>query len=247
MQVFNSENKTVGPKAILLIGPPGGGKTTLGLQFPGVGVVDVDRNLAGPATRLLGLNPGFSFKYEAAYKDSKGEYCDVSEIWPNAVRATRQFLDDPDTNTVMFDGLTLADDALVEHVIKEQTVNEMRKGDWVVFRAKMVRLIMECRSKNKTFLMLCHEEPLMKPGPNQTEVLDRYVPCFRSKVGNFFGGYFTDMWHCYTRVCPKDKDHPMGVKFCLDVLPTGLRELKNSFGLTGTIEDVTYDSIKKYL
>ena len=48
MQLSTPEkNKPREPKSILLIGPPGSGKTTLALQFPKVCVMDCDRNLDG--------------------------------------------------------------------------------------------------------------------------------------------------------------------------------------------------------
>lgn len=235
--------KTANPKAILLIGPPGGGKTTLSLQFPNAGVVDIDRNLDGPIKRLMKLDPKFEIRFDCAYQTSDGKSLPLADVWRRATVITDEMLKDEWVKTIVIDGLTMADDALYEHVLKAQNVSDMRIQDWVTFRAELIRLIMKCRAATKTFVMLCHEEPQIDDKGN----VIRYVPSFRSKVSNFFGGFFTDMWRCTAVPCSVDKLHPDGVKFCLNTLPTSRSELKNSLVMPAVIEDVTYAKIAPYL
>lgn len=235
--------KPQNPKSILLIGPPGGGKSTLALQFPNVGVVDVDRNLDGPVNRLMKVIPDYTIKWDTAHLAKDGQKVkSLDLVWERAKEITDDMLADEWVKTVVFDGLTMADDVLYEYVLRKQNQSEMRIQDWVMFRAEMIRVIMKCRTANKTFIMICHEEPQL----NLKGDTIRLVPSFRSKVSNFFGGFFTDMYRCVCQPCAKDKDHPQGVRFDLYTIPTALSELKNSMMMPDKVEDVTYQKLAKY-
>jgi len=243
MNTFSATSPVMQHRRILLCGDHGSGKTVLGLQFPKLGVIEIDKNLRGPFEHVLRLNPSLSFKCESPYKKSDTEDYPISEVWPRIEQAIVAFSKDPDVNTVLFDGLTMMDGMLAEHILKEQHVKDLRQNDWGIFHKYTLRLLTACRSLNKTFIMICHEKPVY----NASELIERYIPNFRSRVGWHFGGFFTDVWRAYTVPCSRDATHPTGVKFCLETTPTALRQLKNSCGIPGTIEDVTYGKLEQYL
>ena len=108
--------KPQGAKLILLIGPPGGGKTTLMLQFPKPGVADCDRNLDGPELFLRKLMPKtLDYRYDVVSEER-----DIVKCYDKLILLSGEYKDDPEVLTPCIDSLLLVNEFIAQSVMAEQ-------------------------------------------------------------------------------------------------------------------------------
>jgi hypothetical protein len=214
-------------QAILLMGPPGGGKTTFALQWPGVWIADCDMNLAGPLRYIKSRGINVDVKYDTIPYDDDGKPLELHEWWSRLVVKTATAIKDPTIQTIVVDSLTQVDNMLVEHTMQTQRTKVMEIQHWRPFRKDLHEYIMRARSCGKTFLMLCHEEILF----DKKGQVEKYRPSVSTKISDYFGYYFTDIWRC-TLV-----DGGAGkLKAVVTTHPTAVSDLKNSLLLGREIE-----------
>lgn len=227
-----SSPKPVEPKSILLIGPPGGGKTTLAMQFPGVAFLDCDRNLDGPdrflRTKLKDLSYGY---IQVTLKD--GKPTPVEDCYDNLLDALAEVKKEDSIKTVVIDGISLINDFLIQKVLKEQKRSTMEMRDWGKVGGMYSNLfITKIRNLGKTTIITCHEEPVERPNssnPMLKEVV-QFDPSISGGIKHKLAGYFTDMWRCSA-----EPDVGSKVSFRIQTTKSVKSDLKNSLGISGDI------------
>jgi hypothetical protein len=236
------------PLALLLIGPPGGGKTTLSLQFPSPYIADIDGNMDGPVRHIKKKLPQFEYFYDRIGFTDKGTPVAVEDQWQRLETSVYAALKAPEPKTVVIDGLTHLNNILIAHVCKQAGKSAMDISLWIPFRQTLLKFIMTCRSTNKNLVMLCHEETQYKQDPSSknalSQVIDKRTPAVSSKLTDYFGAFFTDMWRCESRPGPGGKP-----TYWVQVSKKPYDDLKNSFG-EFTDVDVTSDgfaAVNKFL
>jgi len=198
--------KTPSPPSILLIGPPGGGKTTLALQFPGVAIMDCDGNLDGPERFLRKERlKSLAYKYESFRQYDNGKPIAVEDAFPLLVESVKACYSNPTIKTVVIDSLTHVNEFIIRNVLAKQnkTKNplEMEMRDWIPFKSKAYQLLVGAlQGCGKTTICTCHEKILTETaGIDFKERVIGYSPAFQGGVTDYFGAFFTDMWRCEAR------------------------------------------------
>ncbi len=203
--------KTPSPLKILLIGPPGSRKTTLGLQFPDVHVIDCDRNLDGPVQFLMkGMKdipaplPKLSFTWDDIRRDDKGEERPVDDCFSEVCLRLKDFKTTPALQarkTVFLDSLSHVNEFIIRHVLKLQNKTkktyEMEARDWSPFKSFAYELLVgRLEETGKTIICSCHEIKLTENDKDNlmTQKVIGVEPFFQGKVGDTIGAFFTDVW-----------------------------------------------------
>jgi hypothetical protein len=234
------------PFSLLLIGPPGGGKTTLALQFPDPYIADLDGNMEGALRVLRAKNPNYKYWYDRIGYNDKGEPIPVEQQWYRLITAVDEALKSTEPKTIIIDGLTHLNNVLIAFVTSEAKKSAMDVSLWIPFRSLMIKFIMKCRSSNKNLIMMCHEELTYKADPKNIMAasLEKRSPAVSSRLTDYFGGFFTDTWRCEAR--PGAGGKP---KYFVQVAKTAYDDLKNSYGEYNEI-DVTeqgFAGVNKFL
>ena len=237
------------PPSFLLRGAPGGGKTTLGLQFPRVWLGDIDLNVAGPEAHLRKGNAALTYAYDTISLDDNlvpiviaNGSPDYVKIWLRLKQKVLEAIKSPDVTTVMLDGLTGISQLGVRRVMQQNSIDIMERQHWIPFRNILMELVMECRHAGKPFIMTCHEEiVLAKDG-----TVEQFNIAMSSKLKDIWGGLFTDIYLCSATASIQG-----GRKF---EVRTGSdarrRDIKTSFPDMPIVMDVTKDGfnvLNKYM
>ncbi len=197
--------KVPSPLKILLIGPPGSRKTTLGLQFPGCHVEDCDRNLDGPEQYLrVVLKLPLHYTYDSIRYDDLGKPIEIHDCYNRLCDKLKQVKSSPEhknTRTVFVDSLSHVNEFIIRDVLRTQNktknIGDMEARDWGPFKSRAYQLLVaRLEETDKTIICSCHEIKLTENDPKNliTQTVIGYEPFFQGRVGDTIGAFFTDVW-----------------------------------------------------
>jgi hypothetical protein len=230
MQISNATTpKPTEPKSILLIGPPGSGKTALSMQFPRPAFMDCDRNLDGPEAFVRSKSKDLSYGYEKITYDEDNKPVPVHLCFDRLLTKLVSLNDNSDYSTVIVDGLTMVNEFIIQKILVEQRKSEMEARHWQPFKSNMINLLVgKLRGLGKTTICTCHESIVEKPNPDPKKIMDpvisSYRPAVQGGITDYFGGFFTDMWRCTAEAAPGGK-----VEYKIQTIRDPLSNLKSSF------------------
>lgn len=231
-----------GPPSILLRGAPGSHKTTFSLQFPSVGILDTDENLAGPERYIREvLKKPIEYVYSRIrYDEADQPVHDQKQWWTKYCNDFNAMVKDPAIKTIVTDSLTGLDEVLLRRTMSDQgRTDEMRQQDWIPFRLKLREIMFKMRQTGKANIVICHEESKKDREGN----IIAYDIFLSSKLSDIFGWIFTDVWYIEAQPDIGGKQRPSKL-FCS---PVGLRkDLKNSSLMPQEME-ATFENVNKYL
>lgn len=244
------------PAAILIEGFPGAGKSTLALQFPNVAYLDCDLNVGGPARYLKSIGkditkPGavkyYAIPYEDDHTQEKPHIVAPEFRYDRLLTKLTEAIKDPWVKTIVPDGLTQIDTFIYHKVQKQQgipTGQPLAIQHWRPFRDYLLTMITALRYCGKTIILPCHVESIQsEPVKGQMSTIIGYKPLISTKIGEFFAGFFTDMWLMEAKPGAQGK-----TDYTLRTSRHGLyQDLKNAYLMPGEIKNPTFEEVNKYL
>lgn len=208
---------------LLLVGPPGTGKTSFGLQWPGLWIADCDRNLAGPARRYTSEQVS-DIKVSSIKTDDKGELVAPHKQWTRLKQETYKAIKDDTRKTLMIDSLTLMNEMIIQHTLDEKKKTELSQNDYGPFRRELLGYLEILRSQPKPVIVTAHENIER----NREGNVLKFSVVITTRVRDYIGAYFSDVWRCFKVAAPNGKED-----FKVRTTSDGYSDLKCTLDLPG--------------
>jgi len=180
--------------ALLLVGEPKTGKTSVELSFPDPYILNIDRNLDGPRRRSVGK---LFWADDPAY-DAKDVELPPEKRWNRAMELLKEAYAAPQVKTICIDSLTGLCDYLVDHILADvkrtegKTIDRPRIQDYYTVKDLLSKLAVFLRacSKKKHVVVAAHQ----KADKDEATGATRYSLNIPGQQAQNWGSYFTDVW-----------------------------------------------------
>jgi hypothetical protein len=180
--------------ALLLVGEPKTGKTTVELAFPDPFILNVDKNLDGPRRRAVGKK----FWFDDPMLDVAGKELPPEKRWDRSMELLKEAHKSTEVKTICIDSLTGLSDYLVDHILDQVRIHEGKKidrpriQDYYSVKDLLARFAVMLRtiSKTKHVIIAAHQ----KADVDEATKATRYSLNIPGQQAQNWGSYFTDVW-----------------------------------------------------
>lgn len=230
------------PKTLLILGPPGVGKTSLALQtFKRVAIIDVDNNIgaAVPYIKRLGNGTLPDFEYFTVTQDDEGKPVERKLRYKRFAKIVNELMSRADIDTIVIDTLTTLVDVAIDEVrtqngrkiadgIKIFQDDPLQIQDWGAFKFLMKHLVVTLKASGKTTVFNGH---LNTDKDELTGVMQEFIACpgtLRTEIA----ALFSEVWlmsieekrtaagveyERFIRTAPKPSQQKIGLKSAIGV------------------------------
>lgn len=229
MQPITTFNDNLGT-AILLIGPPGGGKTVLGCRlFPKTYVIVADLNFASGLRYLQKIGETSNIiGFDTVGIDETGTKVKANERYARMFKLLDSATKNPEVDAIFVDSITLVEDYIKAKICGATDENFIKlEGfpQWGTYLITWKALIYQLRETGKKIIFSAHEEHEM----DKLTGIPKYKIMVDGKIQSKFGGLFSDVWRC--EVEENLGKHSWVVK----TLGNASHDLKNNFDLPAKV------------
>lgn len=215
---------------LLLVGPPGTGKTTCCLNFPKPYFADCDNNLSGIA-RL-----GKPFLYDTINVEEPREAYRFEKL----LQCIKEAGKSPEVETLIIDSITAVSDYVIAHVARKnnRTAKDLRQQDWGEIFYEMKALFAGVRMMGKAVVFTAHETY----DKDEVSGILMFKVSFPGQTAEKIAAFFSDMWHTEVVDVPGQKP-----KYVVRGMPTARINCKNTLQFTTPVIEPTAEALKEML
>jgi hypothetical protein len=188
-------------RALLLVGAPGTGKTTLLLHAPKPWIFDADNNMNGPVDYLRSTKYDLSgVSYDNGTIDDNGKEIPAFDRYRNMTARIKVAAANPEVSTLVFDGLTaianfIKDDIRRQSAGKVTENDPLRIQDWELYNMFLRKLITTLRTVGKPCIFTAHQ---LLDKDEATGIYKTFI-ALQGQSKNTFAGLFSDVWNTYIK------------------------------------------------
>jgi len=208
MKTFDEYLASKPAGAILLLGSPGVGKTTLATQLPRPGLIELDNNIRGPLKTIVEQKLKTAIKFDVPHIDASGKTVPRQQRWKAFAASAATFVADPSIDTIVVDSLTLWQQYLEDEVrlqqgrkmadnVKTFVDEPLAIQDWRPFAGLAKECIIMLKSTGKRIVFIGHIDDRpdeSKETPKDgSGALMKYVN-FPGQLRLTMAGLFDDVW-----------------------------------------------------
>lgn len=245
----STDYKVAGTLGLLLVGPPGTGKTGIAAAFPDPYFLEVDRNLDS-AVRVMGTK---RFWY-----DEPTTMVPEDQVWKKSLELLKAAIKDPDIKTIIVDsfsqlaGFARAD--LLSNLVrmgavdnKGKPLTNLRITDYGTLLDWYRQFVFALRSSNKHIVVTSHQQ-LVQVDDSSAPYWALAIP---GQAKDSFGGWFPDTWAVQVEQVAGGKQ-----KYVIRTRPaygttkdikTSMRLMPETIDITNLTPDAIWKQISQYL
>lgn len=194
------------PHSIILLAEPGSGKTTVALQFPGLYVLDCDRNLSGPIKWLKDHGKYKPFFVGSPLIDDEGLPVPREQQFVRALALLNEAINSPDIESIFIDSATTFCDMIFMEILRQKTKKlgkfdniktpgtlldaDFSTPDWGSFFNLMKRIIFMIKASGKTPIFAVH---IKQKEDDKGAIVSRNL-AIPGQTGDMVPGWFSEVW-----------------------------------------------------